>query len=415
MFVSFTGHEPQFLYRQLSNDPRRWRARPGARLVRVGARIGAHVVSGMMQADIGGSSGQGAGASLFSYRCPLEGIEMMTKTDTNNHGDKQILSDGVSVIPYSPSVCMDDEAGSEREETRGHVWRLAVDPDYDGYLDRDEGFSLFVEITDHEMPIAKAAYKRIYAAAEELRTLARSIEVEYSLATRDIEPVLESSSSEWFKEYRASWGEAIVPNVHIKHEPEVFDVDEDDNEIPGSRGHSHCLKFDCEELSARGLEFVLLDYIDDRDGDLKESAARRLWDASDQLRDTAIELSPAINPGDGDFSVVISEAGQPDRTTLAGVSQHEAEGYAKGINSVSDLTGKRARVVHRDMEAPHTAEQLSRLMVEITGGNAPRYVIEFGDPRKRFCEHHNANSPDGSVARIIENPTSKDQPDISFK
>lgn len=61
---------------------------------------------------------------------------------------------------------------------------------------------------------------------------------------------------------------------------------------------------------------------------------------------------------------------------------------------------------------PETTPQ--PLLIEVVGGNAPRQVIEFGDPRVEFCDHHNAHSYDGSIARVIENPGPNDVPNVSF-
>lgn len=273
----------------------------------------------------------------------------------NLENHKQILVDGaVAVAPYSPNCCIEDENGNEIEATRGHAWRLAVDPDYEGYLDRDEGFSLFVEITDHEMPIEKAAFQRIYAAAEELQALARKIEVAYIQATGDIEPS-PTSGDDLLAKYETESGEEIVPGVRIKHNPKSCLVDENGSEIEGTRGHIHGLEFIDKAIEECGGVFTLADFIDDRDAPtVNEAAAKRLLAASDQLRDAAFQL------------------------------------------------------------APHTPEKLPRLMVEVIGGDAPRHVVEFKDPRVGFCQQHYARSTDGTIARAILHPSPNEVANTDF-
>lgn len=268
--------------------------------------------------------------------------------------NKQVLADGVAVAPYSPSARLTDEHGDEIKETEGHAWRLIVEPDRDGYESREEFFSLFLDIADHDKPMKKAAFERIYAAAEQLQNLARKIQVQYVRETGDIGPE-PTGGEELQAKYDAEWGPEVVPNVRIKHDPSGRLINDDGSEVEGTRGHIHDLEFNDKALEERGGIFILADYFDDRDAPMiNEAAAKRLLAASDQLRDTAFEL------------------------------------------------------------APHTADQLPRLMVEIVGGMAPRYVCEFDDPRKAFCQHHNATSGDGSVARILPNPGPEIVPNLSF-
>ena len=272
----------------------------------------------------------------------------MTTQDTS----VRVLADGVKVLQYSESSCLEDAAGNDIEETRGHVWRLDVRPDREGYLKRDEDFSLYVDILDRDQPVEKAAFKRIYAAAEELQALARSIETDYVVATGDIGPVPEINLLD---DCESRWGPEIVPNVRIKHNPKSYLIDDDGNEIEGSRGHVHSLEFNDSTMNECGGILALVDSIDDRDAPtMNEAAAKRLLEASAQLRDAAFQL------------------------------------------------------------APHLAEQLSRLMVEITGPDQPRYVVAFKDPRVGFCENHNQRSTDGTTACIIERPTLADVPDMDF-
>lgn len=66
-------------------------------------------------------------------------------------------------------------------------------------------------------------------------------------------------------------------------------------------------------------------------------------------------------------------------------------------------------------ETANAANQYEgKLLVEIVGGRAPRYIIEFADPRQAFCDTHNSRCPDGSVARVIHSPGPRDVPDLSF-
>ncbi|MEW4564879.1 hypothetical protein AB1K70_20255 [Bremerella sp. JC770] len=362
----------------------------------------------------------------------------MTTQDTNTNAEKlerkyfggdlehckQILVDGaVAVASYGPNCCMDDEAGNPKEETRGHVWRLVAEPDYEGYLDRGESLQLFVDILDIDQPVEKAAAKRIREAAAELSALAdkidpiatqpqsrpastetwavvahqagkqprtlisgvsqkvaenyakafnRSDDFEQRAGIRSIRAeavqlcvdlpeqqqphiVPPVTGFTLLDDYEAKKGPEVVPNVRIQHHPESYRTDDDGNEIEGTRGHLHSLEFNDKATDERGGIFTLSDSIDDRDAaTVNEAAANRLLAASDQLRDSAFQL------------------------------------------------------------APHTAEQLSRLMVEITGANQPRYVVGFKDPRVGFCEVHNQRSTDGTTARIIERPTLADVPDTDF-
>lgn len=112
--------------------------------------------------------------------------------DSRHFGDaklesrKQVLADGVAIAPYGPEVCLQDANGNDIPETRGHVYRLAVTPDHEGYIDRDEDFSLVVDIHNTAFRADKAAFQRIHQAAEQLSDLARKIEVRYARDTGDI-------------------------------------------------------------------------------------------------------------------------------------------------------------------------------------------------------------------------------------
>ena len=289
---------------------------------------------------------------------PETNITNVERRELNNFRGKladdnhRILADGVTVERYGLDACMYDEADNPKEETRGHIWRLIAEPDYQGYLDRDESLQLFVEILDIDQPVEKAAFKRIYAAAEEMQALARSIETDYVVATGDIGPVPEINLLD---DCESRWGPEIVPNVRIKHNPKSYLIDDDGNEIEGSRGHVHSLEFNDSTMNECGGILALVDSIDDRDAPtINEAAAKRLLEASAQLHDAALQL------------------------------------------------------------APHMAEQLSRLMVEITGPDQPRYVVAFKDPRVGFCENHNQRSTDGTTASIIERPNLADVPDMDF-
>lgn len=292
-------------------------------------------------------------ASFFRARVPATERQVtMTQQDTNTK--TLILTDGVKVERYDDQVYLKDDADNDIEETRGHVWRLDVRPDREGQLERDEDFSLYVDILDTDQPVEKAAFQRIYAAAEELKALGRKIELAYIKATGDIGPP-PTAGDDLQAKYDAEWGPEIVPNVRIKHDPKSGLIDDDGNKIEGTRGHIRDLEFNDKALDERGGIFTLADYFDDRDAPtVNEAAAKRLLAAAGQLRDTAIEL------------------------------------------------------------APRMAEQLSRLMVEITGPDQPRYVVAFKDPRVGFCEQHNQRSSDGTTARIIERPTLADVPDTDF-
>ncbi|WP_144974553.1 hypothetical protein [Bremerella volcania] len=293
----------------------------------------------------------------------------MTQQDTNTNsekrerkyfGDKEldenhrVLTEGVAIGRYGLDTCMYDEDDNPKEETRGHIWRLVAEPDHDGYLDRDESLELIVDILDIDQPVEKAAFERIYAAAEELKALGRKIELAYIKATGDIGPP-PTVGDDLQAKYDAEWGPEIIPNVRIKHNPKSGLIDDDGNKIEGTRGHIHDLEFNDKALDERGGIFTLADYFDDRDAPtVNEAAAKRILEASGQLRDTALEL------------------------------------------------------------APRMAEQVSRLMVEITGPDQPRYVVAFKDPRVGFVENHNQRSTDGTTARIIERPTLADVPSLDF-
>lgn len=272
-------------------------------------------------------------------------------------------------IKHCPDVCDQDEGGNDIPESRGHFHRLDFCPDRSGYLDRDEAFDLFVMIDDRNGPtLERVAGDRLRAAAAELAAMAEQIDP--TPADR-------------------------LPHLHL--------------ELTGGGKPRRVIEFP-DPRAAFAAKFQA-------DGDNPGRTLRPVSAMVGESADLSFAAPSSDAPAKGDltWAVVVSKEGEPSRVAIAHASQHEAKAYASGINGNSDLTGRHAEVIPQQDAKQHASGGGERLLVEIVGGRAPRCVVEFGDPRQEFCDHHNATACDGSEARPILKPTPEDVPTLSFK